>query len=220
MSKLPWINSIYIKTVTLKQGRYGLLVFGTHFTYTQAECHFVESMRLSRHSWKKNKQKKAYPARRESRTERESWVRKRSFAYTALPLGGIGFQTQETQLPSNFWAISTPRKPLWSLPHAGSMGSRPSVGLPLHCPRLETGMVGSRVGTKHHREVHLNTKWVAAAGSPEETAGLSYRGKLLFSRRKGCPREYATSLSDQNQAGNKISSRPKGSYIFATWKCR
>lgn len=30
MSKLPWIDSISIKTVTLKQGRYGLLVFGTH----------------------------------------------------------------------------------------------------------------------------------------------------------------------------------------------
>lgn len=99
-----------IKTVTLKQGRYGLLVFGTH-------SHILRQSAILENAWgcpgalEKNKQGKAYQARRESKTEEESWVRKRSFAYTALPLRGVGFQTQETQLLSKFWAISTPSKP-------------------------------------------------------------------------------------------------------------
>lgn len=48
-------------------------------------------------------------------------------------------------------------------------------------------MVASHVATRHHREVPVNTKLVVAAGSPEERAGLSYQGKLLFHRWKAGP---------------------------------
>lgn len=70
--------------------------------------------------------KKSDQARRESRTEKESWVRKRGFAHTMfhwMPLSGIWFQAQETKLLLNFWASSTIRKPTKAFHMIGSTPS-------------------------------------------------------------------------------------------------
>ena len=72
------------------------------------------------------------------------------------------------------------------------------------------------VAFKHPGDAPVNPNLGATAGSPEESADLSYQGNLSFYGQKACPNWYATSVSDQNQVGKKISSQ--FSSIFATWK--
>lgn len=179
--------------------------------YTSVECCFVESMRQFRYSWKKSQTRQE-----ESRTEKESWVRKRGFAYTMfhwIPLSGVWFQAQETKLLLNFWASSTIRKPTKAFHMIGSTPSN------CHSTAWDCKQGGLRVMWQLNiTEMSLWTQicWWQHVAARNQLSFL-VKGSSCSADGNALPTN-ATSVSDQSQVENEIPSDSKFSYVLTIWK--
>lgn len=96
------------------------------------------------------------------------------------------------KLLGNFCYLKTHK----SFPYAGNVGSH-SFGLQLHSWVYKQGWW-------HLNLLEMNPNPGTTAGSPEESADLSYQGNLSFYGQKACPSRCATSVSDQNQLERKF----------------